>query len=138
MLHWNLFHKHGPMCAIRGPTCLWECVLMAFAHLKLDPKSHILFFFRCIYDAFYLFSVLYGSIAFFVFLSRPFFPISSQGSDGIFGRKVSRSSPTACLEQWVRRVHTPFIQSIWKTMICEFIICLAKSEFLKILFFFST
>lgn len=52
-------HKHGPMCAIHGQTCLWECILMAFAHLKLDPKSHILFFFRCIYDAFYLFSQFY-------------------------------------------------------------------------------
>lgn len=64
-------HKYGPMCVIRGQTCLWECILMAFAHLKLDTFFS---FFRCIYDAFYLFSVLYGSIAFFVFLSRPFFP----------------------------------------------------------------
>lgn len=87
-------HKHGPVCAIRGLTCLWECMLMAFAHLKPDPKSRILFLFRCVYNAFYLSSVLYGSIASFVVLSRPFFQLAHKALTAFLAERTSVAPPS--------------------------------------------
>lgn len=94
MLHWEPLHKYGLMCAIRGQTYLWECT-NGFCSLETRSESHILFFLRCIYNAFFfLFSVLNGSIAFFVFLSRPFPQLAHKAQAALLAESRSVTPPS--------------------------------------------
>lgn len=112
MLHWNLFRSIVQMCVIHGQTCIWESILMSFAHLKLDPKSYILIQMYLQYVLFVL-----NFIGFFVFLSWSFFQLAHKALIALLAYK---SVTPYSLHYWNngRREHTVYIKHLRNKDFC--------------------